>query len=135
MDILEEEEDDPVAIFITPPEVKEDSDEDSAEEDEGGLADNLNSNQLRAPAEAVFHDGRILGEMEDEDVYVKSTEENQKPKKIRKTSQKSSLEYNWKKTSNIRFSVSQPQYEMQPPAKDLKGLSPVEKLNTSLTRK
>ncbi|XP_068240932.1 piggyBac transposable element-derived protein 3-like [Palaemon carinicauda] len=128
LEILDEEEKDPVAIFITPPEVREDSDEDSAEEDEGGLADNLNSNQLRASAEAVFHDGRILGEDDDEveNSNVNCAEEQQESKK-RKKSQKTSLEYNWKKTSNIRFSVNQTQYDKPPPAIDLKGKSPVEK--------
>ncbi|XP_068237426.1 uncharacterized protein [Palaemon carinicauda] len=93
LDILEEEEKDPVAIFITPPEVKEDSDEDSAEEDDGGLASNLNSNQLRASAEAVFHGGRILGEYDDEveNSNVNCAEEQQESKK-RKKSQKTSLE-------------------------------------------
>ncbi|XP_068236903.1 piggyBac transposable element-derived protein 2-like [Palaemon carinicauda] len=42
-------------------------------------------------------------------------------------SQKTSLEYNWKKTSDIRFSVNQTQYDKPPPARDLKGKSPVEK--------
>ena len=49
------------------------------------------------------------------------------PRKKRKVSQKMSLEYNWKKTSNVRFSINQPQYEKRPPAEDLKGMSPVEK--------
>ncbi|XP_068203710.1 piggyBac transposable element-derived protein 2-like [Palaemon carinicauda] len=79
LEILDEEEKDPVAIFITPPEVREDSDEDSAEEDEGGLADNLNSNQLRASAEAVFHDGRILGEDDDEVENINQTQYDKPP--------------------------------------------------------
>ncbi|XP_068218474.1 uncharacterized protein [Palaemon carinicauda] len=88
LDNLDEEEKDPVATFITPPEVREDSDLDSLEEDEGGLADNLNSNQLRASAEAVFHDGRILGKDDDEveNSNVKCAEEQQESKKRKKKS-------------------------------------------------
>ena len=36
------------------------TDEDSADEDDGGLLDNLSGNQLNAPAEAVFPDGQGL---------------------------------------------------------------------------
>ncbi|XP_050306338.1 piggyBac transposable element-derived protein 3-like [Anthonomus grandis grandis] len=38
-------------IYIEPPEPNVDTDEDSADEDDGGLVDNLTARQLRAPAE------------------------------------------------------------------------------------
>lgn len=51
---LENSEDPDVPdIFITPPEVATFTDEDSADEDNGGLVDNLNGRQLAAPALAV----------------------------------------------------------------------------------
>ena len=41
-------------IFISSPDVNMDSDEDSANEDEGGLVDNLTGRQLLANAEISF---------------------------------------------------------------------------------
>ena len=41
-------------IFISPPDVNMDSDEDSANEDEGRLVDNLTGRQLLANAEISF---------------------------------------------------------------------------------
>ena len=41
-------------IFISPPDVNIGSDEDSANEDEGGLVDNLTGRQLLANAEISF---------------------------------------------------------------------------------
>lgn len=40
--------------YIAPPDADVQSDEDSAQEDEGGLIDNLSSRQLNAPAELAF---------------------------------------------------------------------------------
>lgn len=61
-DILESEEfwdNDPVdRVYITPPEPNYFSDEDSGDEDTGGLLDNLSSKQLQAEAEAVTVSGR-----------------------------------------------------------------------------
>lgn len=70
-DILESEsfwEDDELAgVYIEPPINHEQSDEDSGEEDSGGLLDNLSGRQLQARAEAVFASGRRLGNNEDFD--------------------------------------------------------------------
>lgn len=41
-------------LYIEPPEPNTESDEDSGDEDEGGLFDNLTGRQLRAGAEVVF---------------------------------------------------------------------------------
>ena len=48
-----------VKIHTAPPTVSVDSDEDSGDEDGGGMMDNLNRNQLKSAAEAVYHDGRL----------------------------------------------------------------------------
>ncbi|KAK8787485.1 hypothetical protein V5799_022738, partial [Amblyomma americanum] len=65
--ILEEEDDDVSAIYIEPPEASTYSDEDSADEDSGGLIDNLSGRQLRAGAETVFTDGRRIGGCDSDD--------------------------------------------------------------------
>ena len=44
-------------IYITPPDSVQ-TDEDSGDEDQGGLIDNLNGQQLQAEAEAVIRTGR-----------------------------------------------------------------------------
>ncbi|XP_037503431.1 uncharacterized protein LOC119378336, partial [Rhipicephalus sanguineus] len=59
--ILEEDDQDVSAIYIEPPEATIYSDEDSADEDSGGLIDNLSSRHLRAGAETVLADGRRIG--------------------------------------------------------------------------
>ena len=59
-------------IYITPPDGVQ-TDEDSADGDQGGMIDNLNGHQLQAEAEAVIRTGRYyrtrLGDEDDED-YV-----------------------------------------------------------------
>ncbi|KAJ4450058.1 hypothetical protein ANN_01465, partial [Periplaneta americana] len=58
---------------IEPPEVHDQCDEDSADEDNGGLVDNLTGQQLRAPAESVLISGeRIGGDNELEEKKEKS---------------------------------------------------------------
>ena len=47
-------------IFISPPDVNMDSDEDSASEDEGGFVDNLTGRQLLANAEISLSDGQTI---------------------------------------------------------------------------
>lgn len=53
-------------VFIEPPESHELTDEDSADEDEGGLADNLSSRQLTAGAEIRFTNSRRVGGIADD---------------------------------------------------------------------
>jgi hypothetical protein len=48
-------------LYIEPPESHVLSDEDSADEDEGGLIDNLSRRQLSAPAELVLGNNERLG--------------------------------------------------------------------------
>ncbi|KAG5887401.1 hypothetical protein JTB14_001591 [Gonioctena quinquepunctata] len=54
-------EDIDVDIFIEPPEANVETDEDSADEDDGGLVDNLNSRQLRAAAEIRLPNNDRIG--------------------------------------------------------------------------
>lgn len=58
--LMEELSEDEVDIFIEPPE-GDLSEQDSAGEDAGGLFDNLTSQQLVAPAEAVTANGDRIG--------------------------------------------------------------------------
>ena len=54
-----EDENTPATVYIEPnDDVGQLTDEDSGDEDDGGLIDNLSGRQLRAPAKAVFPDGR-----------------------------------------------------------------------------
>ncbi|XP_050301080.1 uncharacterized protein LOC126739435 [Anthonomus grandis grandis] len=48
-------------IYIEPPEPNVDTDEDSADEDDGRLVDNLTARQLRAPAEMRLYNHERLG--------------------------------------------------------------------------
>ncbi|KAG5881582.1 hypothetical protein JTB14_034802 [Gonioctena quinquepunctata] len=65
MDMLEED-DNLLAnvdnIFVEPPDPNVDTDEDSADEDEGGMVCNLNGRQLCAPAEIKLLNGERIGE-------------------------------------------------------------------------
>ena len=64
--MLEEdiEDDELDKIYIEPPEVGVESDDDSADEDEAGLVDNLSGRQLRAGAIACFRNGNQIGEQD-----------------------------------------------------------------------
>ncbi|KAG5865280.1 hypothetical protein JTB14_008176 [Gonioctena quinquepunctata] len=53
-------------VFIEPPESHVLTDEDSADDDEGGLADNLSSLQLTAGAEIRFTNSRRVGGIADD---------------------------------------------------------------------
>lgn len=46
-----------IDVFISPPDVKEDTDEDSGDEDFGGTYNNLSGRQLSSDAELVFRGG------------------------------------------------------------------------------
>ena len=62
MDVADDEDENLYveAIFITPPKASIDSDEDSTDEDDGGLIDNLKGRQLRAHAEIVLKNGQKI---------------------------------------------------------------------------
>lgn len=64
---LEDYDDEVEEIFIEPPDAAVPSDEDSADEDVGGLIDNLSGRQLRAHAEVVFHGGECQCEDDTDD--------------------------------------------------------------------
>lgn len=65
-------------IFIEPPEANVDTDEDSADEDDGGLADNLTSRQLRAPAEIRLRDNdRVEDELNLTGSFAANNEEHE----------------------------------------------------------
>lgn len=51
LDMIFDEDEDTPKVYISPPDAHADTDEDSAEEDSGGTADNLSGRQLSAPAE------------------------------------------------------------------------------------
>ncbi|XP_068247878.1 piggyBac transposable element-derived protein 2-like [Palaemon carinicauda] len=53
-----EEDDSHAKVYIEPTDTGLLTDEDSADEDDSGLIDNLSGRQLTSNAEAVFHDGR-----------------------------------------------------------------------------
>ena len=63
-------------IFIEPPDANVLSDEDSDDEDDGGLIDNLNGRQLRAPAEVVLANGERIGNAGNVDVDDLSSDED-----------------------------------------------------------
>lgn len=86
MDVLENEEDadELQGIFVEPPATNVQSDEDSGDEDSGGLIDNLASRQLRSRAIACFRSGRRIGEEEDDDVTHLS--QKRKAQKLRNAS-------------------------------------------------
>jgi len=75
-------------IFIEPPDAAVNSDQDSADEDEGGLIDNHAGDQLRAGAEVICADSRRLGndvsDSDSDDVEIEVTIEK-KGKRSRKT--------------------------------------------------
>ena len=62
LSLLEADDDEVDSIFIEPPEAAVNSDEDSGDEDSGGLIDNLNGQQLMSGAEVIFRDGHRLGD-------------------------------------------------------------------------
>ena len=95
MDVLDAIDDEDAAveeIFIAPPAVSVESDEDSGEEDGGGTIDNLSGRQLRAPAVAVLSDGRVIG---DEDGDTEDEAESQQASTSKKRSQKDAMGYKW----------------------------------------
>lgn len=57
-----------VDLYIAPPDPAILTDEDSAEEDEGGLIDNLSGRQLLADAEIKFSDNTVISTLPDENV-------------------------------------------------------------------
>lgn len=75
-------------IFIEPPEAIVNSDEDSANEDEGGLVDNLSGRQLRSQAEIILSNQDRIDNLA---AYEKKDEDEPEPKgkkgnkKIKKT--------------------------------------------------
>lgn len=71
---LLEDENTPATVYIEPnDDVNQLTGEASADEDDGGLIDNLSGRQLRAPAEAVFRDGRRTTENDGENAEPVST--------------------------------------------------------------
>lgn len=70
------------AIYIEPPEATIYSDEDSADEDSGGLIDNLSSRQLRAGAETVLADGRRTGGCDSDEDEGEDEQQGDKPPNI-----------------------------------------------------
>ena len=61
----ENEELEVYGIYIAPPQVNIDSDEDSAVEDEGGFIDDLTGRELRADAEIALRNGNRISNEEE----------------------------------------------------------------------
>jgi len=127
LDILEELEEAPEAIYIAPPNVNIDSDEDSGEEDKGGLVDNLNARQLEAPTEAVLTRNRRIAIQEDLHEVTQEITTQQNPlKKTNEAVQKNRIDYHWSKEIT-QFTLQTNRHSSAIPATSLKGKSPVEK--------
>ncbi|XP_064486109.1 piggyBac transposable element-derived protein 3-like [Ornithodoros turicata] len=96
LDLLQNNNEDVQAIYIEPPDANVNSDEDSAEEDEGGLLDNLSGRQLRAGAEVVLSDrSRIGGTADDEISADKATGHSPATGGGRKSRRKAQRQTTW----------------------------------------
>ena len=123
MDLLKQDDsEEPVNNYTASPAVDTDSDEDSGDEDDGGLINNLNANQLRATAETVLPNGR-LGEKETADLSNPS-QTSRVPPKRRKTTQKSSLSYKWSKKVKTQLKPNDIM-DSHPVTLDFSGKSPL----------
>ena len=123
MDLLKQDDsEEPVNNYTASPAVDTDSDEDSGDEDDGGLINNLNANQLRATAETVLPNGR-LGETETADLSNPS-QTSRVPPKRRKTTQKSSLSYKWSKKVKTQLKPNDIM-DSHPVTLDFSGKSPL----------
>lgn len=80
--ILEEDDEDVSATNIEPPEATIYSDEDSADEDSGGLLDNLSSGQLTAGAQTVLADGRRISGCDSDGDEAEYEKQGDKPPNI-----------------------------------------------------
>ncbi|XP_037115308.1 piggyBac transposable element-derived protein 3-like [Syngnathus acus] len=107
-DAIEDEDAVVDKIFIAPPVVSFESDEDTGEEDCGGTFNNLSGRQLSAPAVVVLADGRVIGD--DDDGDTEEEEEPQQASTSKKRSQKDALDYNWtnSKTRLTKFPDARP---------------------------
>ena len=87
LEIIEDDDLDLSAIYIEPPQVTENSDEDSGEEDTGGVIDNLTGNQLRSKAEVVLwrENQVVFNQDEDSDVSEEVEEHIVERKKSNET--------------------------------------------------
>lgn len=79
-------------IYIEPPDINVNSDEDSAEEDEGGLVDNLNKRQLKSQAEIIISDDIRIDDFE---TYEKSKSDHS-DRERKKQSKKKVKHFSWK---------------------------------------
>ncbi|XP_037116736.1 piggyBac transposable element-derived protein 3-like [Syngnathus acus] len=93
LDAIEDEDAVVDKIFIAPPVVSLESNEDTGEEDCRGTFNNLSGRQLSAPAVVVLADGRVIGD--DDDGDTEEEEEPQQASTSKKRSQKDALDYNW----------------------------------------
>lgn len=126
--ILEEDDEDVSAIYIEPPEATINSDEDSTDEDSGGLIGNLSSRQLRAGAETVLAGGRRIGGCDsDEDEAECEEQSNESPNGSSCVEEKSadanlSSSTKWKNNDLVKSSAIFP----DPNFTAYRDLSPVE---------
>ncbi len=102
LDDIEEGELDIQNIFIEPPDVNLYSDEDSGDEDGGGLVDNLSARQLQAPAQAVLANGLVLGEDDKDEEEEDGEEDFQRTTKHRSTS----IPHIWTEVKHAAFTLT-----------------------------
>ncbi len=126
LDDIEEGELDIQNIFIEPPYVNLNSDEDRGDEDGGGLVNNLSARQLQAPAQAVLSNGLVLGE-EDEEEEEDGEENFQRNTKHRSISQKDSIPYNWTEDHICLRKSPEPSAPLPAHGASLSGLSEMRK--------
>lgn len=86
INLLEDDSLDLSDVYLKPPEVNHVSEDDSADEEKGGLIENLTERRLRAPAEAVLADCCRIGnqdtdneENENKDQKTSETKNRSKP--------------------------------------------------------
>lgn len=108
-------EDEFLGIFLDPPEINVDTDEDSGAED-GGIADNLSGRQLRARAQIQL----TRSATENEETESSSSAKDKEP--ATKKAKKSKLTFNWKKKDLPSTNGMFPEGNYTA----LTGLSPVE---------
>ncbi|KAH7958814.1 hypothetical protein HPB49_005429 [Dermacentor silvarum] len=104
--ILEEDDEDVSAIYIESPEATIYSDEDSADEDSGGLIGNLSSRQLRAGAETVLADGRGIGGCDSDGDEAEFEQEGIEPVDISSGVGSTSTDANY--ASNSKWKICDP---------------------------
>ena len=105
--ILEDRDSDITGIYVEPPEAAVNSDEDSADEETGGLIDNLTGRQLRAEAEVVFANGDRLDGEDNE------TDEDNHESEVERPKRKRTATYQYKVSASVSSSSGKKKCQKQ----------------------